>query len=48
MHSRDAEIGKKYMGAEGGTRVWLRDSKVADPPSYRTKEVEAIHAQLHS
>ncbi|KUJ06284.1 alpha/beta-hydrolase [Mollisia scopiformis] len=38
MHSRDAELGKKYMGAEGGTRNWLEAGKVADPPSYRTKE----------
>jgi hypothetical protein len=39
FHNRNEEIGKKYMGAEGGIRTWLEAGKVADAPEYLSKEV---------
>lgn len=42
MYSRDADLGKKYMGAVGGTREWLARGKVAPQVPYFTLEVSDI------
>jgi soluble epoxide hydrolase/lipid-phosphate phosphatase len=42
MFTTDADIGKKYMGAEGGTRIWLEAGKVAPAVSYFSPEVSSF------
>ncbi|KAI9739920.1 MAG: hypothetical protein M1818_004976 [Claussenomyces sp. TS43310] len=36
--SKDNELGKKYMGAEGGFRTWLTEGKVAPYPPFVSTE----------
>ena len=39
FYSTDAELGKKYMGAEGGFREWLEAGKVADAELWFSSKV---------
>ena len=40
FYSKDAELGKKYMGAKGGFREWLEAGKIADPQLWFSSKVE--------
>ncbi|KAE9363041.1 alpha/beta-hydrolase [Stipitochalara longipes BDJ] len=41
FHSRDDEVGKKYMGAVGGIRSWLEEGRTTETGSYFTlKDLE--------
>jgi hypothetical protein len=42
FHSTDAELGKRYIGAEGGLRTWLMEGKVAVRPGYLGVEVRIL------
>ena len=39
FYSGDADLGKKYIGAEGGLRTWLAEGKVTQLPSFLSSEV---------
>lgn len=39
FYSKDAELGKRYMGAAGGMREWLTEGKVAPREPFFTEEV---------
>ncbi|RDW79853.1 alpha hydrolase-24 [Coleophoma cylindrospora] len=41
FHSRDEELGKKYLGAQGGFRTWLSQAKTAEWPNYLTEKERA-------
>ncbi|EHK97362.1 hypothetical protein M7I_6872 [Glarea lozoyensis 74030] len=38
FHSKDNEVIKNYMGAEGGARKWFEGGKMAEYPAYLTEE----------
>jgi hypothetical protein len=42
FHTSDENIKKKYMGAEGGTRVWFSGGNIAPAPAYLSKDVRNI------
>jgi hypothetical protein len=50
---RDEDIGKEYMGASGGFRIWLSEGKIAEKAAYLSPEVmlhcpySALLAELH-
>lgn len=39
FHTSDEEVGKRYMGAEGGMRDWLEERRGVLLPEYFTTEV---------
>ncbi|KAH6663477.1 Alpha/Beta hydrolase protein [Halenospora varia] len=41
FHSKDYDIMKKYMGAEGGAREWFENKMTTPTPSYLTEEDKA-------
>ncbi|KAL3424069.1 epoxide hydrolase [Phlyctema vagabunda] len=48
FHSHDEELGKKYIGAQGGFREWLTKGRVAERPSYFSSEDTAQHLKQFS
>lgn len=44
IYSKDEELGKRYMGAVGGTREWVTSGRVAPREPYFTSE-DALHYQ---
>jgi len=48
FYSTDADLGKKYMGAEGGIRTWLEEGKLAESKPWFTSEDKEHYDQAFS